>query len=71
VFVNILLCLFNLLPFPPFDGSKIVYDLFPKQWTGIMRMGIFGLFLGIFVAYFFLGPLTNLLFKLIVGGSYF
>jgi len=71
VFVNLLLCLFNLLPFPPFDGSKILYDLFPKQGEAIMRMGIFGLFLGLIVAYYFLSPLTNLLFGLIVGQRYF
>lgn len=71
VFVNLLLCLFNLLPFPPFDGSKIMYDLFPKQWGAVMRMGIAGLFLGLFIAYSFLWPLTNFLFKLIVGQGYF
>lgn len=71
VFVNIILFLFNLLPFPPFDGSKIVYDLFPKQWGYVMQMGIFGLFIGIIIAYFFLGSLTNFLFGLIVGRSYF
>ncbi|MFA5386171.1 MAG: site-2 protease family protein [Candidatus Paceibacterota bacterium] len=71
VFVNLLLFLFNLLPFPPFDGSKIVYDLFPRQWASVMRMELIGIFLGLFVAYLFLSPLTNLLFGLIVGQRYF
>lgn len=71
VFVNLLLFLFNLLPFPPFDGSKIVFDLFPRQWAKVMRMELIGIFLGLFVAYLFLSPLTNLLFGLIVGQRYF
>ncbi len=71
VFVNIMLCLFNLLPFPPFDGSKIIYDLFPRHATVLMQMGIFGLILGMFIAYFLLSPLSNFVFKLIVGMSYF
>jgi len=71
VFVNLLLFLFNLLPFPPFDGSKIMYDLFPRQWASIMRMEVVGIFLGLFIAYLFLSPLTNFLFRLIVGQRYF
>ena len=71
VFVNLLLFLFNLLPFPPFDGSKIMYDLFPRQWASIMRMEVVGIFLGLFIAYLFLSPLTNFFFGLIVGQKYF
>jgi Zn-dependent protease len=31
VFVNIFLALFNLIPVPPLDGSKLIFDLFPKS----------------------------------------
>lgn len=71
VFVNLLLFLFNLLPFPPFDGSKIMYDLFPRQWARVMRMEVIGIFLGLIIAFYFLSPLTNFLFGLIVGQRYF
>lgn len=71
IFVNIMLCLFNLLPFPPFDGSKIIYDLFPKVGRTMMQMGMFGLLLGVFIAFLFLGSVSNFLFKLIVGNFYF
>lgn len=30
IVINVLLALFNLLPVPPLDGSKIAYILFPK-----------------------------------------
>lgn len=35
VFVNFLLGLFNLIPIPPLDGSKIFFPLFPPSWEGL------------------------------------
>ena len=32
VHLNIMLCLFNLLPLPPLDGSHIIYALTPRAW---------------------------------------
>ncbi len=41
--INIWLALFNLLPFPPLDGSKIFYHN-PKAWVFIflVAIGLFG-----------------------------
>lgn len=35
VLVNFMLGLFNLIPIPPLDGSKIFFPLFPPSWEGL------------------------------------
>ncbi len=67
VYVNIFLALFNLLPFPPLDGSKVFADLFPRQWQVFERIGFFGIFLAILVAFFVLTPVAQFVFWLIIG----
>jgi Zn-dependent protease len=37
VLLNVLLFLFNLLPIPPLDGSKVAYGLLPDRWGGVLR----------------------------------
>lgn len=71
VYVNIFLALFNLLPFPPLDGSKIFADLFPKQWHHFRKLGMLGIFIALGVAIFILSPVANFIFKLIVGQGFF
>jgi Zn-dependent protease len=70
VIVNISLALFNLLPFPPLDGSNIFDELFPKAWASVMRLGIWGAVVAIFAASIFLPPLGGLLFKILTGQAY-
>jgi len=36
VLLNVLLFLFNLLPVPPLDGSKVAYGLLPDRWDGVL-----------------------------------
>ena len=67
--VNIFLALFNLIPVPPLDGSKILMDLFPGTRELMARLGFFGIFIALFVSFYFLSPIMELLFNLIVGGS--
>ena len=31
--INISLCIFNLIPVPPLDGSKIIYLILPPKWA--------------------------------------
>ncbi|HRY63028.1 MAG TPA: site-2 protease family protein [Patescibacteria group bacterium] len=70
-YANIILLVFNLVPIPPLDGSKILFALFPDSWDNIKifleRFGII-IFL-IFVFYFswVITPITSWLFRLIVG----
>lgn len=35
-YINILLVIFNLLPIPPLDGSKVVQSIAPASWWGPM-----------------------------------
>jgi len=43
VFLNIFLFAFNLLPFPPLDGSHILFDLFPNKVTAsLLNIGLYG-----------------------------
>ena len=70
--VNIWLGLFNLLPFPPLDGSKLVVALADINTSRYSRVIEFlsqpmGIIIAIFVAMTFLPYVSNWLLRLIVG----
>ena len=67
---NVVLCLFNLVPIPPLDGSSIAADFNPgyRRWVG--DPGNQGVFTILFIVLFILGG--RLLFRAsdaIVGGG--
>ncbi len=37
IYINLLLMLFNLIPLPPLDGSKILRAVAPRQWDSILN----------------------------------
>ncbi len=37
VIINIFLAAFNVLPFPPFDGLRIIFAIFPRATAGLSR----------------------------------
>ena len=65
---NLYFAVWNLLPIPPLDGSKVAADLFPKMCRGVMGLGIWGLLIALFVAFYILPPIAQVLFGIIVGG---
>lgn len=50
--INILLAIFNLLPIPPLDGSKVFSMLLPeKEANAYLSLGSFGFFILIFLLF--------------------
>jgi Zn-dependent protease len=48
--VNLGLALFNLLPVPPLDGSRVVAGLLPEPWaSAYARLGTIGSVIGVFL----------------------
>jgi len=75
VLLNLLLAVFNLLPIPPLDGSKILFAVLPYRFDHIRatleRYGFFILIFFIFFLFRFIIPIVIWLFELIVGKSKF
>lgn len=67
VYINIFLALFNLIPLPPLDGSKVLMDLFPGSAYTMARLGFLGIFLALILSFFILSPLAGFIFRLITG----
>ncbi len=58
IFWNVVLACFNLLPVPPLDGSKLLYALVPLRERTVFLLEQYGLFLLIFVIFFFSAPIS-------------
>ena len=71
VFINILLAIFNLVPIPPLDGSKLLFAAFPDklyQLRGFFeKYGLVLVLLFIFFLWQFIFPVIVLLFRLLTG----
>jgi Zn-dependent protease len=74
VLINLVLALFNLIPVPPLDGSKIIFSLFPKTFQTVRfaleGVGFILLLLFVFFLWRYLSPVVGYLFTLITGISY-
>ncbi len=72
VFINLLLGIFNLVPIPPLDGSKLLFSILPYKWRNIETFAEqYGLILLVFFLLFlwqFVVPSVFFLFSLITGG---
>jgi len=74
VMINIWLGLFNLLPFPPLDGSKLLLAAVDyrggKGFSSFVQLAStpFGILIAIFIAMTFLPYVSNFIFRIIVGG---
>ncbi len=71
VVVNVVLFVFNLVPVPPLDGSRILIYLLPKEmalkYAKIERYGFLIIVILLFtnVLWMIIGPIVNFLVKLI------
>jgi Zn-dependent protease len=71
-FINLLLMIFNLIPVPPLDGSKVLMSFLPYSWqTRFQQIEPYGIFIVMFLllfgAFSFIWPLLIFIFRIIVG----
>lgn len=71
VLINITLAIFNLIPIPPLDGSKILFAFLPYKWSNfkqsLERFGLIFVFIFIFFLWQIISPLITYLFGLFTG----
>ena len=69
--INLLLMVFNLVPIPPLDGSKVIAPFLPahiqQKFYEMERYGFFVLILFLMFGFSLIIPIINFLYKLIVG----
>ncbi len=69
--INLILMIFNLLPIPPLDGSKVIMPFLPyNMQVGLANLERYGMFLVLIFVFFgfsFIVPLISLLLRLITG----
>jgi len=61
IWLNLVLCFFNLIPVPPLDGSHLLYHALPPQagawYRGLQRFG----YLPLFILLFLFPPVVSIL----------
>lgn len=71
VIINIILAIFNLIPLPPLDGSKLLFAILPNQY-GRLRMTLetyapFFVFIVVFFLWQIVSPVVPFVFRLFTG----
>jgi len=71
VMINILLAIFNLIPIPPLDGSKILFAFLPRSayqvFASLERYGFIILLLFVFFGFGYIAPIIQGVTSLILG----
>lgn len=71
VILNIVLAVFNLMPFPPLDGSKILFGILGYRSAPVERFlekySIIALLFFIFFLWRFITPIIYIFFRLLTG----
>jgi len=70
--INLMLAIFNIVPIPPLDGSKILFSLLPRSAERVMfvleQYGMFFLLVFIFFGFQYLVPIIDWFRFWIIGG---
>lgn len=71
IIINIGLFVFNMIPFPPLDGSRLLYAIAPdsvrRGMDAIERAGLVVIFLVLFIGYPFISPFIGKITGFILG----
>lgn len=71
IFVNLLLGVFNLIPIPPLDGSKLLFAVLPARFYDLQKFletnGIWILLAFILFGVPFIQPIISILYLIIAG----
>lgn len=73
VFTNIILAVFNLIPFPPLDGAKVLFAFLPYRFQQVHdyleRNWIIFILFVFFFAQMIISPISGFLFRILTGFS--
>lgn len=71
VYANVLLGVFNLLPIPPLDGSKVIFPFLPSSWLALRlfleQFGFIILLLFLVLGFHWLFPFIMAIYRFLVG----
>ncbi|PJE50766.1 MAG: site-2 protease family protein [Candidatus Yanofskybacteria bacterium CG10_big_fil_rev_8_21_14_0_10_36_16] len=70
IYINIFLALFNLIPVPPLDGSKLLMDFFPRARFAMMQLSFLGIFFALIIAVMILPQIAQGFYWLFTGASF-
>jgi len=69
--INLILLVFNIIPIPPLDGSKVIAAILPYnlqiRYLDLERFGMILILLFVFFGFSFIIPIVEFLFRIITG----